>query len=90
MSEISPSVWQQNKAGEWKLYFNTGQEQPPHAYASHKKEQKNKNKNISEKNLMLGTLMMTPKGIGRLIKNDNGIAYIRFNQNVQEYQFHLL
>ena len=87
MTEISPSIWSQDKNGKWKLYFNTGQEQPPHAYASHKKEQKNKNKNISEKNLMLGTLMMTPKGIGRLIKNDNGIAYIRFNQNVQEYQF---
>jgi hypothetical protein len=23
MSEVSPSVWQQNDKGEWKLYFNT-------------------------------------------------------------------
>ena len=26
MSEINPSIWQQNEKGEWKLYFNNDSE----------------------------------------------------------------
>ena len=67
MSEISPSIWQQNEKGDWKLYFNTDMEL--NTSSSNNIEQiKIKNNNISAKNLILGTLVITPKGIGRLIK----------------------
>ena len=88
MTAISPSIWAQDKHGEWKLYFNTEEDSSSPLSQAHKEDQKNKkNINVSDKNLILGTLMMSPKGIGRLIKNNNGVAYIRFNQDTQEYQF---
>ena len=89
MSEISRSIWTQDKNKEWKLFFNIGQNPSSSSSNIHKEELKIKKnaKNLSKNNLTLGTLMMTPKGIGHLIKNINGIAYIRFNQDVQEYEF---
>ena len=80
MSEIPNSIWNQDRNGEWKLYFNTESENSIHIKKS-KEEQKSKNKlNISDKNLILGTLAMTPKGIGRIIKNQDEIAHVRFTQ----------
>ena len=88
MSEIPNSVWNQDRNGEWKLYFNTESENSIHIKKS-KEEQKSKNKlNISDKNLILGTLAMTPKGIGRIIKNQDEIAHVRFTQeDNKEYEF---
>lgn len=86
MSEISSSIWNQDKNGDWKLYFNTDAELSSHK--THKEEQKQKDKlNLFTKNLMLGTLVMTPKGIGRIIKNIDEIVYIHFDQDNKEYQF---
>ena len=45
--------------------------------------------NLSEMNSVLGTLVMTQKGIGRLIKNNNNLATIRLNQDSKEAQFKL-
>lgn len=90
MSEISPSVWQQNKAGEWKLYFNTDSELISPSPSLNKEQQKcKKNNYLSEKNIVLGTLVMTPKGIGRLIKSNDNIATIRLNQDTKEEQFQI-
>ena len=57
MSEISSSIWNQDKNGDWKLYFNTDSE----ISQKNKEQQKFKktNINISDKNLLLGTLVMT-------------------------------
>ena len=88
MSDITPSVWQQNGQGEWKLYFNTESDFISPLSASKKDQIKIKGvNNLSETNLILGTLVMTPKGIGRLIKNNEDIAIIRFNQDLKEEQF---
>jgi hypothetical protein len=65
---MSNSIWNQDAKGEWKLYFNTESD----IYYSRKKKEKAKEKkdvNIINKNFVLGTLVMTPKGIGRIIKN---------------------
>ena len=82
---MSNSIWNQDEKGEWKLYFNTESD----IYYSRKKKEKAKEKNdvnIINKNFVLGTLVMTPKGIGRIIKNQEGIAHIRFKQDLKEYQ----
>ena len=89
MNEESPSVWQQDKKGEWKLYFNT--DIKPNS-SSTKNPEINKamtNNNISGKNLVLGTLVMTKKGIGRLIKINQEIANIRFKEDIKEEQFNI-
>ena len=87
MSSIPSSIWNQDKFGKWKLYFNT----EPDISFSNKIEKKNvqKNANIPDNKLIQGTLVMTPKGIGRLIKSLDDIGYIRFNQEVKEEQFPL-
>ena len=89
MSGISSSIWNQDKAGEWKLYFNTCSDIPQPSINTNKEKSKKNNINISEKNISQGTLVMTPKGIGRLIKSIEGIAHIRFNQEIKEEQFPL-
>lgn len=79
MSEISPSIWQQNEKGEWKLYFNSDLEINNSSSNNNNLEQvKIKKNNYLENNLILGTLVMTQKGIGRLIKNNEKIGIIRF------------
>ena len=84
MTEISPSVWQQNEKGVWRLYYNTNLQFNNISTNNNKEQQKNKKNNISEKNLQLGALVMTPKGIGRLIKNAEGIGIVRFKDNLIE------
>ena len=89
MNEESPSVWQQDKKGEWKLYFNT--DIKPNS-SSKKNPEVNKtitNNNILGKKLVLGTLVMTKKGIGRLIKINQEIANIRFKEDIKEEQFNI-
>lgn len=88
MSNISPSVWQQDNRGDWKLYFNTESNFISSTIGANQAQSKiKKENNLSEMNLVLGTLVMTPKGIGRLIKNNNSIATIRFNKNDKEEHF---
>ena len=87
MNEINPSIWQQNEKGDWRLYFNV--ESQINSISTNNNEQiklKNNNNNIasSQKNLILGTLVMTSKGIGRLIKNNEGIAIIKFKKDNKE------
>ena len=90
MTEISPSVWQQNENGEWRLYYNTNlQLNNTPANYNNNEQQKNKKNNISEKSILLGTLVMTPKGIGRLIKNNEGTGIIRFKDSLKEEKFPL-
>ena len=90
MSEISPSVWQQDEKGEWKLYFNTDSDLISKSSLINQEQQKNKKNNIfSDKKIVLGTLVMTPKGLGRLIKNNSNIATIRLNQDAKEEQFQI-
>ena len=89
MSEIPNSIWNQDQNGDWKLYFNT-ECNISSSHTKNKEEKKPKNPlNISDKNLILGTLVMTPKGIGRLIKSTKETAHIRFHQESKEQQFPL-
>ena len=88
MSEISSSIWNQDKNGDWKLYFNTDSEMQKITIKNKEQQKLKKNNiNISDKNLLLGTLVMTSKGIGRLIKSNDDMAHVRFDQDINEYQF---
>lgn len=87
MSEISSSIWNQDKNGEWKLYFNSNIDFSPPSHTNKEEKKLIKNIDESDKNLLLGTLVMTPKGIGHLIKSLDGTAHVRFNQDINEYQF---
>ena len=88
MTEISSSVWQQNNNGEWNLYFNTESEVNNLSTNNNIEQNKIKKNNTSlEKNLVLGTLVMTPKGIGHLIKNNEGIGIVKFKENLKDEQF---
>lgn len=83
MNEISPSIWQQNDNGDWRLYFNTDLELIP----SSKNNSDLIKDNNTEKNLVLGTLVMTPKGIARLIKSNDNIGILRFKENAKDEKF---
>lgn len=87
MSEISPSVWQQDSKGDWKLYFNIESEIVSSSTLLAQEHSKSKKNNLSEINLILGTLVMTPNGIGRLIKINDNIATIRLCKDSKEEQF---
>lgn len=87
MDDISPSIWQQDNKGEWKLYFNTENEMSSSLMKNPEQSKLIKNNNISEKNFVLGTLVMTPNGIGRIIKNSNILCTINFNQEKKEKEF---
>ena len=66
MNQIKQSIWKQDRNGEWKLFFNTEINN-----LEGEVEQKQKSfgiKQINQKILNLGTLVMTPEGIGRLLK----------------------
>ena len=89
MSVISSSIWNQDNIGEWKLYFNTNSDIPQSSINTEKEKSKKNNTNISDKNISQGTLVMTPKGIGRLIKSIDNIAHLRFNQEIKEEQIPL-
>lgn len=88
MSDISPSVWQQDKKGEWKLFFNTDSELVLPSLSG-TDQAKIKQNNFPENQLILGTLVMTPKGIGRYIKNNKGICSIKFNDEIKEEEFEI-
>ena len=86
MSDISPSVWQQNSKGEWRLYFNIDSNYAPSSLTNVDKSKLITN-NLSDQNLFLGTLVMTPRGIGRLIKNDKDLCTIQYMKDANEQIF---
>ena len=85
MTEISPSIWQQNENGDWRLYFNS--ESEISNISGNNNDQIKTKKNYltsSQQNLILGTLVMTPKGIGRLIKIMESYGIIKFKDDNKE------
>ena len=88
MNDLQPSIWQQNHNGEWKLYFNVEPEFA-HMLSTSKINSDLKTDNFSGENLILGTLVMTPKGIGRLIKRSKETCHIKYNEELKEEEFEI-
>lgn len=82
--EIVQSIWRQSEQGDWKLFFNMNQE------SVQKTETDMQLKTLFEATkrvLKMGSLVMTPKGIGRLIKLDNKLATVKFLKDDHEDVF---
>ena len=73
---ITQSIWKQTSDGNWKLFFNLNSDSGSNS------ENDNQIKTSLEggfkKNLKMGSLVMSPKGIGRLIKLEDKVATIKF------------
>ena len=86
MNPIKQSVWRQDTKGEWKLFFNT---EYPQIEIENTQKQKSYINKINPKTLNLGTLVMTPEGIGRLLKIENQTAKITMSKTKKEEHFPL-
>ena len=87
MNQIKQSIWKQDQNGEWKLFFNT---EINNTVGELEQKQKSHGINqINQKILNLGTLVMTPEGIGRLLKIENEIGTIKISKTKQELNFPL-
>jgi hypothetical protein len=84
-NEIKQSTWKQTQDGDWKLFFNLNAESTPKL--ENETQLKLLLEGSSKKSLKMGSLVMTPKGIGRLIKLDNKIATVKFLLDEQEDNF---
>jgi len=90
-SNIQDSIWHQDLKGEWKLFFNFDIENIENTNKNDKDNNKISNRNpiISAKSkiLNLGTLVMTPKGIGRLLKLEGEMATVTMSKTKSEENF---
>ena len=79
-SDFENSVWRQSSKGKWQMNFNNKQNQT--------EETLKQNLDLSNKRPpTVGSLVMTPKGIGRLLKMEEGNARVKFLKNEEEENF---
>ena len=93
MKGITQSIWKQTSNGEWKLFFNTNHQEVPHLQKQDQspllRQYYTAMQTASQGNFKLGTLVMTPKGIGRIIKQDEHSATIKMSEEDSEEIFAL-
>jgi hypothetical protein len=78
--QFENSVWRQSSKGKWLMSFNN--------YQQNTEECSKLVVDISNKRpLSIGSLVMTPKGIGRLLKLEEGNARVKFLKNEDEENF---
>ena len=79
-SDFENSVWRQSSNGRWQMNFNNKQ--------LNSEETSKQSLDLSNKRaLTVGSLVMTPKGIGRLLKMEEGNARVKFLKNEEEENF---
>jgi len=78
------SVWKPTKNGDWKLYFNSDAKVADEITETYIKSYQETN---SGNTFKMGSLVMTPKGIGRLIKLENEVAIVKFLKTEEELNF---
>ena len=82
------SIWKQTAEGDWKLFFNTDSILEQEVEENEVSQKFLFDSNLAfKKQLKMGSLVMTPKGIGRLIKLEEKIATIKFLKNDSEETF---
>lgn len=86
---LKQSIWRQTNNGDWKLFFNTDIKlENPEDPEDQKKFQNDPN--FSQKKVLkMGSLVMTPLGIGRLIRLDENISKIKFLKTDTEENFEI-
>jgi hypothetical protein len=87
---LKQSIWKQTQDGEWKLFFNTDAKLDASEVSEIPKYQNEINTNfLNKKILKMGSLVMTPKGIGRLIRLEENISKIKFLKTDTEENFEI-
>lgn len=95
MTEVKDSIWEQNEEGSWNLFFNIDMDNSLSSSSQqhHQQQQKDleslkskKNNFLQQDTLVLGTLVMSPEGIVRLIRIDQlqNLGYIKPKQQSQQ------
>jgi hypothetical protein len=80
ITEFENSVWHQSSKGKWIMNFNNKQQIT--------EENSKFNLDLTNKRpLSIGTLVMTPKGIGKLQKLEENNARVKFLNNEEEENF---
>jgi hypothetical protein len=79
---ITQSIWKQTSDGNWKLFFNLNSDSG--SISENDNQIKNSLEGGVKKNLKMGSLVMSPKGIGRLIKLEDKVATIKFIKDDQD------
>jgi len=78
------SVWKPTKNGDWMLYFDSDSKVADENTETYIKIYQETNSGTIFK---MGSLVMTPKGIGRLIKLENEVAIVKFLKTEEELNF---
>ena len=89
---LKQSIWRQTQDGDWKLFFNTDAKidnpEENEGQTAIPKFQNEINSNQGTKRVLkMGSLVMTPKGIGRLIRLDENISKVKFLKTDTEENF---
>ena len=81
------SIWRQTQEGDWKLFFNTDSKLDTKEESEQLTKFQNDSNYAVKKQLKMGSLVMTPKGIGRLIRMDENISKVKFLKTDTEENF---
>lgn len=91
-SNFQGSIWKYVKEtndDDWKLFFNYSEKEK--IKGSSKKGVNEHQVKLSDfnskKNLILGTLVMTPSGIGKLTKQDKNVSTVKLVKSNEEHNF---
>jgi len=88
-TNFQKSVWKQTQddnLDDWKLFFDCNPKDK--AISTKNIDQQVKLVNLnSKKNIILGSVVMTPSGIGRLIKQDKNICAVKLMKTNEEINF---
>lgn len=89
MSQIKDSIWEQNEEGKWNLYFNIKPFCQPEKNKTQSSQLESKKTLLQPNSLILGTQVMSPLGLGRLIKIEKDFGYVILNKDSLEQKFDL-
>ncbi len=85
--DLSQSIWKQSSDGEWRLFFNIKNDLLDSLQSQQQSSQLKLLFDQNRKQLKMGSLVMTPNGIGRLIKLDESVATVKFLKDELEENF---
>ena len=72
---------------DWKLVFNYNETERVKSSKGINEHQVKLNDYNAKKNMVLGTLVMTPRGIGRLTKQDKNVSTVKIIKSNEEHNF---
>jgi hypothetical protein len=90
-SNFQKSIWkhvQDENGDDWKMFFDCNpKDKVPVSKTTNSESQIKLISTNTKKNIILGTLVMTPSGLGRLIKQDKTISTIKLIKTNEDVNF---